>query len=55
MAEYNDELLGAGEEEGDRGVAEGVCLDPSQLENDRMLLQTAVEDFEKNFKDETTQ
>lgn len=45
MAEYNDEQLGAGGEDG--GVAE--CPDPK---HDRMLLQTAVDDFDKNFREE---
>lgn len=53
MTEYNDEQLGAGEEDG--GVAEGVCPALVQLEHDRLLLQTAVEDFDRNFKEESKQ
>lgn len=49
MAEYNDEQLGARD---DGGVAEEACPDPKQSKYDRMLLQTAVEDFDKNFKEE---
>lgn len=50
MAEYNDEQLGAGEEDGGGCVAEGAC---KQSEYDQMLLKTAVEDFDKHFKDES--
>lgn len=50
MAGYNDEQLGAREE--NRGVAEGACPDPNQLEYNQMLLQTAVEDFENNFQEQ---
>ena len=52
MAEYSDEQLGAGGEAGGEGVAEGACPDSKQSEYDRMLLQTAMEDFDKNFKEE---
>lgn len=55
MAGYNDDQLGAGEEEGEGegegGVSEGACPDPRQTEYDQVLLQTAMEDFEKNFRD----
>ena len=56
MVGYNDDQLGAGEEgeEEEAGAGEeGACLDPKRSEYDNMLLQTAVEDFEKNFKEES--
>jgi hypothetical protein len=49
MVEYNDEALGAGEKDGGGGEE---CLNPRQSEYDMVLLQTAVEDFDKNFKEE---
>ena len=56
MAGYSDEQLGAGagEEEEEDVTAEGRCPDPRHSEYDKMLLQTAVEDFEKNFEEEPT-
>jgi hypothetical protein len=51
MVEYNDEQLGPGEDV-DRAIASGVCPDPQY---DRMLLQSAMEDFEKNFKEVSKQ
>ncbi len=53
MAGYNDDQLGAGEER-EGGGAEGVCPESRQSEYDMMLLQTAVEDFEKNFLENPT-
>lgn len=55
MSGYNAERLGAGEEEGGGAPAEGACPDSNQSEYDRMLLQTAMEDFERNFMEEPTQ
>ena len=55
MVGYNDEQLGAREEAGDGGVAEGACLDSKQSEYDQVLLRTAVEDFESNFQEDPKQ
>lgn len=52
MAGYNAEQLGAGGGAEDGGVAEGPCPDPKRLEYDRVMLQTALEDFDRNFKEE---
>lgn len=48
MAGYADNQLGAGEEE-EEGV---VSLDAKQSEYEQVMLQTAVEDFERNFQEE---
>ena len=47
MEEYSDEQLGPGEDV-DEAIANGVFPNPQY---DWMLLQTAMEDFEKNFKE----
>ena len=49
MAGYHDREIGAVEEE---GGAEG---DQDQLKYNQILLHTAVEDFNKNFTEESKQ
>ena len=51
MNGYSDDQLGAGE--GGRDGAEGVCPETKQTEYDTVMLQTAVEDFERNFMETT--
>ena len=51
MVGYGDHQLGAGEEEGE-GEGEGAELDdPKRSEYEQMLLQMAMDDFQKNFKE----
>ena len=48
MVQYSDDLLGAGEEEEE--LVGGARRDEHRrAEYDEILLQTAMEDFEKNF------
>ena len=58
MAGYTDDQLGAGEEgegeEEERGGGGAKGSEYNQSEYDMMLLQTAVEDFEKNFCENPT-
>ena len=49
MAGYTEDQLGAGEEEEERGGGGAEGSECKQSDYDMMLLQTAVEDFEKNF------
>lgn len=53
MEGYDDDQLGAGEKEGGGVTAEWVCPYPKQLEYDKMLLQAAIEGFEKNFDEKS--
>jgi len=51
MVQYNDDQLGAGDEEQEAvGMVGGVGRDDEQrIDYDQMLLQSAMEDFANNF------